>query len=796
VEREIRQKTQRGELDAALQLADHFYRAYATKNPELGWRFRVLKAEILVMRGSNKEALSLLDENLPPSLANTYIAIRRKMAQGSAYEALRQFPEAKQDLDEAGRLANVLHFGLQGDVAIRQGTLEMDLGRYRDAEAAFHETLSIARQHAWPSLEASALGDLGLVATKQERYDESIDWNRQALRFAQSSGQGVAVPNILGNMGWSYYQLGDFDNALLYYNQAEEAAAKAGLVTNSVDWLNNIGTVYYEQRDYRSSEATMQRALNLARALDDKRTTTECLVNLSDIALETGRVDLAERYNKEATDLERAGFDQFSVLYSLEVTGRIEATRHNFARAKELFQEIIQDPDAETALRWQVETRLAMVYADEGRPTVAEREFRKSFRTIEAVRSSVRTEELRLSFLSGAVSFYDDYIDFLIARGRTSEALEVAEVSRARTLADGLGFSSRELTLPLKGFDPMQLAKQLNTVVLSYWLGPKHSYLWAVTPDRISLFTLPAASEIDPLVRSYRATLVTDPRDVLETRNTDGQRLYQLLVAPAKESIPRGSSVTILPYGSLYGLNFETLLVPAPELHYWIEDVVVTNASSLVLLAASAHERPRRTRKLLLVGDPVPPASEYPDLPQASPEMTEIEKYFPSSGRVVLSREKATAESYLASQPQQFTFIHFVAHGTASSTSPLDSAVILTKRGDSYKLYARDIIKQPLRADLVTISACYGAGARAYSGEGLVGLTWAFLRAGARGVISALWEVNDNSTPQIMDRLYAELTTGHTPSAALRHAKLALVHSHSVYKKPFYWAPFQIYRGL
>jgi CHAT domain-containing protein/Tfp pilus assembly protein PilF len=756
----------------------------------------VHKAEILVMRGSNKEALSLLDENLPPSLATTVVAVWKKMVQGSAHESLQQFPEAEKDLDDARRLTNVLHLSLQGDVAIRQGILEMDLGRYRDAEVAFHETLSIAREHVLPDLEASALGDLGLVATKQEHYDESIDWNREALRFAQSSGQGLAVPDILGNMGWSYFQLGDFENALSYYKQAEEAAGRAGLVTNRVGWLNNIGTVYYEQRDYKSSEATMHRALDLARSLDDNRTVTECLVNLSDIALETGRIDLAERYNKEAADLERAGLDQFSVLYSLEVMGRIEAKRHNFVRAEQVFQKIIQDPGSEMALRWQVETRLAKVYADEGRPMMAEREFRKSFRTIEAVRSSVRTEELRLSFLSGAISFYDDYIDFLIARGRTAEALEVAEVSRARTLADGLGFSSRELTLPIKGFDPMQVAKRLNTVVLSYWLGPKHSYLWAVTPNRISLFTLPAASEIDSLVQSYRATLVTDPRDVLETRNADGQRLYELLVAPAQSSIPQGSSVTILPYGSLYGLNFETLLVPGPELHYWIEDAVVTNASSLVLLAASAHERHRRTSKLLLVGDPVPPSRDYPDLPQASSEIAEIEKYFPSSGREVLSREKATAESYLASQPEQFTFIHFVAHGTASSASPLDSAVILTRQGDSYKLYARDIIKKPLRADLVTISACYGAGARAYSGEGLVGLTWAFLRAGARDVIAALWEVNDNSTPRIMDRLYAELTKGHAPSAALRDAKLALVHSHSAYKKPFYWAPFQIYRGL
>ena len=783
-------------MDAALALSDVSYHKYAAKSPEWGWRFRILKANILVMQGANKEALLLLNEDLPPDLVTTGVAVRQKMVQGLAEESLQQFAEAEKDLKAAERLSQSLSPELQGEVARAQGTLKMDLGKYTEAQAAFQETLIIARQHALPSIEATALGNLGLIATKQEHYDESVDWNKEALRFAQSSGQQFAVPNILGNIGWSYFQLGDFENALAYYKQAEQAAGQAGLAKNRVYWLNNIGNVYYERHDYESSEATVKRALELARGLDDKGTITQCLNNLSDIALQTGRIDVAEKYNKEALDLERAGLDQFGVLYSLDIEGRIAASKHDFRKAAELFEKVIQDPGAETALRWQVEARLATLYADEGRPAMAEREFLKSFHMIEGVRSSVKSEELRLSFLSGATSFYDAYIDFLVSRRSPAEALGVAEVSRARTLADGLGFSSRELTLPLKGFDPRQVAQRLNTIVLSYWLGSKHSYLWVVTPKRIAMFTLPPASQVDSLVQSYRTTLVTDPRDVLDAHNADGQALYKLLVTPAQSFIPKGSSVTILPHGSLYGLNFETLLVPGPRLHYWIDDVTLVNASSLALLSAPAQRGAGRSRKLLLIGNPVSPSSDYPDLPQASPEMAEVEKRFPSSERVIISRGNATPESYAASQPGQFAFIHFVAHGTASRSSPLDSAVILTKGEGSYKLYARDIVKQPLHADLVTISACYGAGARAYSGEGLVGLTWAFLRAGAREVIAALWEVNDNSTPQIMDGLYSELAKGKTPGVALRDSKLALIHSDSIYKNPRYWAAFQVYKGL
>ena len=76
------------------------------------------------------------------------------------------------------------------------------------------------------------------------------------------------------------------------------------------------------------------------------------------------------------------------------------------------------------------------------------------------------------------------------------------------------------------------------------------------------------------------------------------------------------------------------------------------------------------------------------------------------------------------------------------------------------------------------------AGERLYSGEGLVGFAWAFLRAGARRVVAGLWDVDDKSTVAVMDRLYAGVSSGEPPVTALRDAKLALVRAGGVYAKP------------
>jgi CHAT domain-containing protein len=437
------------------------------------------------------------------------------------------------------------------------------------------------------------------------------------------------------------------------------------------------------------------------------------------------------------------------------------------------------------------------VYWAEGKKQRAERAFLRSLGTIEEVRSSVTREESRLSFLSSAISFYSDYIDFLMSQNRSNDALEVAELSRARTLAEGLGASPIALKFPMRDFHPEQIARRLHAALLFYWLGQDHSYLWVITPGKTTWFNLAKASDVESAVKSYRQALV-EMHDARGAGSSEGKQLYAMLVEPAKKLIPPGSQVIVLPSESLYGLNFETLIVSDPQPHFWIEDVTLTTASSLTLLASSATQLPPKDKSLFLLGDTKPPNPPFAPLPQAAEEMKQVKKYFPGAQTRVLEGDRATPAAFLRSNPEQFSYLHFVTHGTASHTRPLESAVILSQEGDSYKLYARDIVQHRLHANLVTISACNGAGTRAYSGEGLVGLSWAFLRAGAHNVIGALWEVSDASTPQLMDAFYRELFQGKDTATALRDAKLRLLRSpdpDSVFKKPFYWAPFQLYAG-
>jgi CHAT domain-containing protein len=788
----------KGDMMAAASEAEKGYRDFRATSPQWAWKFTILRARALRLRGLNDEVLKVLSsEPAPPPSGE--LALQKLRWESLAYVSLHKFPEAEQRLGEADRIcADSFYLGCADVVDVR-AKLEMEHGHYAKAQVLFERVLASARASGDPSWEAISLLNLSWSANGQTHFDEALDWADAALHISLARNFGSTAQKALGNMGWAYFKLGEPEKAEEMFVEAGKQAEKLGEVASYVGWLTNAAYIDLESGRFAVAEQSFQQSLKLARQVNSREDIINSLIALAFVSEQTGKLDDAKRHAAEALSMAQADGNKRDEVYPRLVQGQVAAQQHDVAAAENAFSEVAQSEDSPVFLKWEAERSLARLYEDENQPASAEQEYRTALSTFETARSGLQHEDSRLPFLTNASRIYDDYIRFLVSQKKTDQALQVADYSRARTLTEGLGLLPKGTSFKPDPLNAQQAARRAGGTIFFYWLGEKQSYLWTITPQKTSLFPLPPAAEIDRAVQRYRKALV-GPQDVLETANADGTALYRMLVSPAQALLTKDMQVFIIPDGSLNSLNFETLLVPDSKPHYWIEDATIADASSLRLLAgshSSRHDSSAGAGKLLLIGDAVASNAEYGELPKAGIEIENIEKHFVPAKREVLTRAQATAPAYLGSTPEQFAYIHFVAHGTASRLSPLDSAVILSKASaqeDSFKLYARDIIHHPLHADLVTISTCYGAGARAYTGEGLVGLSWAFLRAGAHNVIGALWEVSDASTPRLMDQLYYELEQGRSPEAALRAAKLSLLHS-DAFRKPFYWAPFQLYTG-
>lgn len=736
------------------------------------------------------EAAPLLEASGPPLSPD--LRARWKLDAANAV-ALRHPDNARQLLVEALALA-----GHAGDPVLicrihwRLGVLA---AKFDDSEAHYRTALAAAAGD--PYLRAGALLNLGYNRLRANRFDEAIAFLSQALEPARSCGAKALTANISGNLGWCYYRMGDIERAMQLFTAAASLTQVVGDIDDQQAWLVDMGNVCRLRGDLARAADFQQRAAMLARAAGDDQAVAVAWANLADIALDRGDLAAAEDFNQQALAVKRRLGDLQSLAYSELIAAKIEARAQHHAAAETAYQAVIQRArtvDVPDVL-WDAYGALASLDRETGRPQQAEVQYRNAIGAIDREWQKLASDESKATFLAPhLIRFFQDYVDFLIERGQPEKALEMAESSRARVLNQRLE-RLREVPAAFRLAQLERAAKASHTVILSYWLAPRRSSLWVIGAGRCSRFDLPPANEIAALVSKYMDTILAGG-DPLARHDPAAAALYQAVLAPAHKLVPPDANVIVAPDGALDQLNFETLVVPTPQPHYWIEDAAVATAPSLRALSGEFHA-PARASKLLLLGDPLPASPEFPPLPNAASEVRAVEAHFPPPARAVYTGAAAFPARYAAAAPAAFTNIHFTAHATANRDSPLNSAIILSRQGENFKLYARDVAAVPLAADLVTISACRSAGAKAYSGEGLMGFAWAFLQAGARHVIAGLWDVDDAASVRIMERLYAETAAGQTPARALRAAKLDLIRAGGRNRPPYYWGALEVFtRGL
>jgi CHAT domain-containing protein/Flp pilus assembly protein TadD len=770
------------DFDSSGRCSERGYDYWRTRsNSNWHWQFRLLLAEnLLEMEQSDRAEALLQGAAIAPDLEK-----RRLSDLGILQYRRRDFDRAAMTLAAAeGIRANPSMAELSGKIELTLGMSYLKQERYVQAEREFRQAVDTLAGSS-SVMRCYALNDLGLVYQKQFRWDEALPWFQRAEREAQALHARRAETLAVGNQGLTYAWMGDSERALRFFRKALAIAQSIHNRSDEQMWLVNIGEVYQTKDDLSTALHFFNQAWSLALPGNDEEQLAAIIQSLTEVTLASGDLTAAARYQAEAVAVANK-LNTRMALGIAELNGaRIAMAQRQYSEAEAQFRRAASmNREAHRPMEeWKCHSGLAAVYRALNRTADADAEYRTAIEVIEQERSKIGGAEHRISFLSSLIHFYQDYVDFLIDRGENTRAFDVAASARARVLAERIGRPELSESTVVRRLQ--SAASSSRTVLMSYWLAPRRSFLWVIDSSGLQAFVLPGQDAISAHVTHWRDAIL-DGKDPRVAEHDAGRWLFENLVSKHYRA-PAGSRVVIAPDGSLYSLNFETL--PTGDSgEYWIRDVDITVAPSLALLRPAEEPAPGR---LLLIADPDFTSSEFPRLTNAKREVETVSKHFPA--RDVYEASRATARAYLDAPVGSYSTIHFAAHAVASRDNPLDSAIILSGPRQDHKLYARDVMTRALQADLVTLSACQTAGAKTYSGEGLTGLAWAFLSAGARNVVAGLWDVDDRATAEMMSRFYDSISEGRTPAESLRAAKIALIDSSSPLRKPVYWAAFETF---
>lgn len=781
-----------GDLPAASREAQDGFQQSDKRDPIWNYKFRILLANVYLWQGGlRKQALELLEAPPPPELAAGEFAARRKALQGSLLTIPdKHVPEAHVRLAEAEALALSGAPTVESEVLLNQGTLAIDEHDLEAGKRFLLRGLALAKANHQPWIETQITGSLGLIEGRQENYGEAIAHLNESLTAAQSIHARQLEASTLINLAWMHSAIGDFEDAIQKLNQAETLAEN---LTLKVIIQNNLGEAYQDQGQYSRAREEYSKARKLAENNPSyAQGLIDCLSGLAWAALSEGQLDSATSLEKDAQKaLSQSNGADPTVTADLQLlhADLLRAAGHP-DQAKEVLATLLKQKLLPSD-RWRADSELANVYVDTHQNGLGQAQFEKVLKTLDSARASLTDVAQRLAFSSRESLFYKNYVEFLVSTGKHFDAFRVADRIRARTLNEQSQNSTKEgpsqLSLPAL---QASLSRR-QQVLLSYWLGPRRSFVWLVTSREFQMVELPPSGMLDQKIGTYFQSVVNG-KGLQDAAGQDGADLYKILIMPLQKFIPANADVAIVPDGLLATLNFETLVVPGSSPHYWINDVTVSNAVSVAALTRHINAI-HPPEEMLAIGDPVE-KSGAPALAHAKEEIRLVSSYAPTSNELVIAGKDATPSAYSASHPERFRRIHFAAHGVSNQIKPLESAILLSPDAEnSTSLYGHEIVKHKLNAELVVISSCKGAEGRIY-GEGSVGLAWAFMKAGAHQVIAALWNLDDAAADELMKTFYDGLSAGKTPAAALRAAKLSMMKDHN-HQRPYYWATLQVYLG-
>ncbi len=667
------------------------------------------------------------------------------------------------------------------------GKAHFELHQTQDAIDLYERALALSRGASDLRGEAVALSRLASAYEATDRLDEALRTHGRAAELRKKTEDTLLESGSLVRLGDVEMRLGDLDAAREHLARSLELARGNGDRAQQTDTLTSLGDLARRRGDFESARSTLEQAISLS---DETRTRVTS-------------PELRASYSARERRAHELLVDTLMTLHARNPSGSFDRLAFDVVehgRARSLL-EILSASDAQ-----------APAHVDE---PLFER--RRSLRELLAAKldrrirmASSRASQGDLADATSEVERLETELDRVDAHIRASDP---AYASLVGGKSPGLPELQQELL-------------DDDTLLLEYSLGSERGFVWAMTKSSVSVREIPSRQRIEEAARDAYKRLAS------HTRADEAlKRLADLVLRPVGIEVWK-KRIVIVADGALQYVPFAALPDPSSGRSLIVnhEEVSLPSASVLSVLRKEGASRRSPSATLAVFADPVfsvddarvavaqvasrgfsatfpePSAAavssssegeaRLPRLPFTRREAERILALVPPSQRKQALDFDASRAAAMAADVGEYRFVHFATHGFLDDRSPQLSGLVLSlvdRNGIAQPglLAASDIFALRLSADLVVLSGCQTALGKDVRGEGLVGLTRAFMYAGAPRVVSSLWKVDDVATAELMGRFYSAMLGPKKlrPAAALRAAQNAL-RSEPRWRSPYYWAGF------
>ncbi|HEU4509454.1 MAG TPA: CHAT domain-containing tetratricopeptide repeat protein [Pyrinomonadaceae bacterium] len=723
------------------------------------------------------------------------------------------------------------------------GIAHFQAGEHQKALDYLQQSLPLVREAGNKISEANTLVNIARIYRRSGDNKKAFDYLNQAHAMQKQAGNKAQEGETLDEIGLTWLAERQPTKALDYHLQAVEIQRAVGSMRREAVALINVGEAYTDLNQPEKALEPLNNAVAMLRSISDLSNVAIAMARLARAEQKRNNLDAAHKYITESlAAIETVRSRAISLQMRASYRALAEESYEFYIDV--LMQQHAQNPSHGFAVR-------AFEASERGRArSFLERLNERRVDIRQGVDAALIEKERNLAQVLNAKAQRE--MQLKARKGNKEEIATLQrEISahedeyqqvQAAIRTSSPQYSALTQPQPL-GLKEIQPHLDADTVLLEYSLGETRSYLWAVTNDSLKSYELPKQDVIDKAARDVYASLTA--RSVVKSLEAPEARkarialadqkfqkaaaeLGRIILAPAAADL-RGKRLVIVADGALQYVPFAALSVSDNRpLILDHELISLPSASAFAIHRQNLANRTAAPKAVAVIADPVFSTNDarlrgnartaapreqvatriiehteggpggqmsISRLPFTRSEADQIVAVAPAASSMKALDFRASREIATSDELSKYRYVHFATHGYLDTSRAGLSAIVLSLVDEQGKpqdgfLRTHDIYNLKLPAELVVLSACETGLGKDLEGEGIDGLTRAFMYAGARRVVVSLWNVNDKATASLMQRLYAGmLRSNKSPAAALRAAQIEMLRTRQ-WQSPYFWAAF------